>query len=227
VGGIDLSLNAPGLEIDDFVIRSAIGGYRTLQANDVEVLGTPRNHTIDSASAERFRGRWGFVPQPEALDAVDEAYDRDRHFKPFGAEEGYRPDARPVVVEEARTHNLLVQGPWDDAAAVGRLLKDLEKLPDHVSAWFRVPAGEGVQHRERIGEAARAAGLDPETLPELLVLDPQLAREREAGLYVAADAVYIDEAWPESELVARRAEDCGRSVIRGRDDLEAWLADLG
>jgi hypothetical protein len=58
----------------------------------------------------------------------------------------------------------------------------------------------------------------------VLVVDAHLAPDREAGLYLAADAVYVDEAWPDADRAARRASDCGLPALVGAEALRAWLA---
>ena len=105
---------------------------------------------------------------------------------------------------------------------MNRLIIDLKGLPDDVAVWLRAPAGAGRESIAQLRSAVGQLNLDEALLPEMLVLDPHLAREREAGLYVAADAVYVDEAWPDSEVTARRGADCGRMVLRGAEALSAW-----
>ena len=216
-GGFDTTLR--GGELDDFLLRVRISGFEALGVDDVVVTGDPPSLTRATA---RFESRWGFAaPATGALPAVDEAYERARHFVSFGAEEGYRPDTRPLRIEEAAERNVLVVPPWDDDAAVHALVQTLAELETDAAFWLRTAAGEGATLANTLrGVAADAA------LPTLLLVDATLAPEREAALYVTADAVYVDDAWPEADVHARRATDCGRPALRGPAELRAWLDEV-
>ena len=218
-GGFDITLR--GHPLDDYLVRARVAGFEALVAEDVVVEGEPPDV---AGATDRFEARWGFVPEPgAALPRVDDIYERERHFVHFGSEEGFRPDARPLVVLEAAPRNVLVVAPWDDEAAVAGLLRDLDGLQAEVAFWLRVEVNGGDATAARLEAIARREGLDPAKLPSLLLLDAHLAPEREAALYVTADAVYVDDVWPDADLQARRATDCGRPILRGVDELRAWI----
>ena len=182
-----------------------------------------RRPANESPFARRFVRRWGTLPHGEALPTTSEAFDQDRHFAPFGSESGFRPDARPVVVEEAVERNLLVFPPWSDRAALGAFLGHFGDPGAETAAWLRAPVGEGAAHARMLATAL-ADGENTGPDPTLLVVDAPLAPERESGLYLAADAVYVDESWPKMDVVIRRTIDCGRPLLRGPDELSRWLA---
>jgi hypothetical protein len=171
------------------------------------------------------------APAPSAAEAARLArkpatatYDRELCFVPFGSEAGFRPDTPPVQVREAAARNVLLAPPWGDEAALATLLADLATLPADCAFWLRAAPGEGPASTARLAKLAATAGLDPARLPPVWVIDAQLAPDREAGLYVAADAVLVEEAWPDADRVARRAADCGIPVLDGAAAARAWLA---
>ena len=214
-GGFDTTLR--GCELDDFQLRAAAAGYEVLGVDDVPLSGGAP--APQAGTSERFEARWGFAPPAAGpLPAVDEPYERARHYVHFGAEEGFRADTRPLRVDEAAARNILVVPPWEDEAALTTLVGDLGGLETDVAFWLRSGVGEGAATVRRLERIAGGA-----LLPSLLVVDARLAPEREAALYVTADAVYVDDVWPEADAHARRASDCGRPVLRGLAELRAWL----
>ncbi len=214
-GGFDTTLR--GCELEDFQLRVAAAGYEVLGVDDVPLTG---GVTRPAGASDRFEARWGFVPPASGpLPAVDEPYERARHFVHFGAEEGFRVDTRPLFVEEGAERNVLVVPPWDDDAAIASLIGDLGGIEADVAFWMRTAVGQGAATVGRLEKLAGGAAL-----PSLLVVDTRLAPEREAALYVTADAVFVDDAWPDADLHARRASDCGRPVLRGVAELRAWLS---
>jgi len=215
-GGFDTTLR--GCELDDFHLRVRAAGYEVRGVDDVAVEGAP---PPADGTSERFEVRWGFAPVPGPLPDVSEPYERARHFVNFGAEEGYRPDTRPLRIEEAAQRNVLIVPPWEDDSALAALLATLSSAADRgVAFWLRSGVGDGDAAVERL-----AALAGDEEQVSVLVVDARLAPEREAALYVTADAVYVDDAWPEADVHARRATDCGRPVLRGADELSVWLQD--
>ena len=222
IGGVDVALGADGYEWDDFAVRLALAGFAPIVAHDVPVGGAVRRPDPDGPSARRFARRWGALPNGESLPLPSEAFDKEVHFSPFGAESGFRPDARPVLVMDAARRNLLVFPPWADTTALGALLALLGHSDDRTATWLRAPAGEGEAHARSLGTALAKLG-DAGGDPTLMVVDAPLAPDREAGLYLAADAVYVDESWPGIERVIRRTIDCGRPLLRGPEALDRWL----
>jgi glycosyltransferase involved in cell wall biosynthesis len=222
VGGLDTTLDAGGLEWDDLLVRLRLAGFEAVRALDVPVRSAARPVEPTGDGVLRFARKWGFEPDGEGPRRMDGPFDRDRHHVPFGAEHGFRPDVAQLEVVEAAARNILVIPPWEDAAALQALSAGWRALgpTPGVSWWLRCAPSEGP------AQLARLAALlgDPEAVPDLLVVDAPLAPEREAGLYVSVDAVFVDEGWPEAELTARRTADCGRVLIRGFEALDQWLA---
>jgi len=223
IGGMDVTLGAAGLEWRDYALRLKIAGFEAHRVSDVVMGASAQDKIPDSQSIARFEGHWGAL-EP---DVSHRPYNREEHFHAFGAEEGFRVDSRPVVVEEAGPRNILVMPPWDTQPLLDRLLSTLKEMPQSVSTWLRCPQGKGETYRSRLLESAERCGLTDEELPSILLVDAFLAPEREAGLYRAADAVFVEDEWQESALVIRRASDCGCRVLRGRDLLESWLQSDG
>jgi hypothetical protein len=204
------------------MLRLGLAGYTPQAARDVYVEGVVHRPALDDQYARRFARRWGGCPRENTLPVPAVAFDKSVHFAPFGSESGFRPDARPVMVEEAAARNLLVFPPWQDTDALSSLLVQLGKADVDTATWLRAPSGEGTAHARVLGTALTSAGT-PHLDPTLLVVDAPLAPEREAGLYLAADAIYVDEAWPGTEVIIRRTIDCGRTLLRGPEALERWL----
>ncbi len=198
IGGLDPFLG--GAADEDFRRRAALAGYRVLLA-DVVAPGP-------AAPAPSPEERARLARRPGG------PFDREAHFVPFGSEAGFRPDTPPVRVVEAADRNVLVVPPWDDDAALRALLTS---LAPGCAYWLRAAPGEAPTCVARLGRLG---------VPEatVLVVDAHLAPDREAGLYLAADAVYLEETWPDADRVARRASDCGLPALVGADALRAWLA---
>ena len=222
VGGIDRVLGAGVYDFHDWHLRVTLAGYTVVEAPDVAVRREGPPLVVEAGDPSRFAARWGFDPRPDGEYgsdwACDHVFDRARHFVNIGAEEGFRPDIPPIEIVEARSRKLLLVPPTDDEALRGLVgaLSDLDAAD--ASVLLRAEPGSGEWLRQRLCRLG-----DSERLPDLLLLDTRLAPDREAGVYVAANAVYVDDAWPESDSVARRAADCGVPVLRGRPALERWF----
>lgn len=220
VGGMDTALDADRLALDDYLVRAHLAGYRALRADDVVIVGARRETPTEGPGAARFRRAWGALPTADAVPEAEGPYEADRHRLPVGAEHGFRPDQRPVTVEEAAARNVLVYPPWDDAGALAALAALLREAgaDENVGFWLRCAPGQG--------EAARAAfvaAAGEGALPDVRVVDAPLAPDREAGLYIAAQAVLVDEGWPEAPQTLRRAADTGRPALRDAAALRDWL----
>ncbi len=217
-GGFDATLR--GYPLADLLLRARVAGFEALVVDDVGIDGEP---PPEEGSAERFVARWGFTPPADLanLPVLDVAYDRGAHYVPFGSEEGFRPDARPLEVIEAGARNVLVAGlPWAEPDALAEWLGAIAER--RVTFWLRAAPGEGPRAGAALEAAARIIGVEPADLPQLLVVDARLAPDREAALYVTADAVYVEDAWPDADLHARRGSDCGRPVLRGPEELRGF-----
>jgi glycosyltransferase involved in cell wall biosynthesis len=223
IGGMDVTLAGDGLEWQDYVKRLRIAGFQPHRVSDVvcqfsEGFASP----VTAASQARFDARWG-----SNVDEALQTYDRSLHFCSPGAEEGFRPDSRPVVIEEAADRNILVMPPWDQPDELPRLLESLSVLPLSMSVWLRCEAGRGAAYREILLSALKNTDCAQAQMPKLLIVDARLAPEREAGLYRAASAVYVEDHWAESPITIRRASDCSCLLLRGRGALEAWRISDG
>ena len=218
---MDVALDPRGCEWPDFTFRMRSAGFGVLQIEDVAAHLGARTVSTDAPGLARFVKRWGVSPD-ELRDAPPAEYDRDLHYRTPGAEEGYRPDTRPVAVVERKERNLLLVPPVDDDSTMQELLRSLTVLPKTLAVWFRVPPGGGAAAAKSVSDHLRALQLSEGDLPDLLIIDAHLAPEREGGLYVAADAVLVQESWPNADESIRRAADCGRLVLRDASELTRW-----
>lgn len=227
VGGFDTTIGDAGLALADWFLRVRLAGYAVVVAEDVPVAGPSVARGVpDVDAAARFARRWGVSSGPADADSVTRAlagrsYDREVHFFAFGAEAGFRPDIRPLTVEEAGATNILVRPPWGDEAALTALLRACAEAGGP-TWWLRAAPGEGERTLQRLQALARRAGLKPDALPDLLVVDAPLAPDREGALYVTADAIYVDDSWPDADMEVRRAADCGRPVLRSAAAVRAF-----
>ena len=63
-------------------------------------------------------------------------------------------------------------------------------------------------------------------MPDIRILDPHLAPDRRGGLFVAADAIYVEDGWPDARALMRDATNCGRAVLRSAEALERWVESI-
>ena len=241
IGGFDVGFGTGNFEDDDFCIRAKVAGYNLLIAHDVFIhhygsktfIGNRVDYqqTFDQ-NMSRFLGKWGFEREGNGYRAtgLDEiVYDRARHFAPYGREEGFRPEAAPVQVEEAGDQNVLVLPPWSDDEALVGLLRSLHDTAEVARArrctyWLRTSPEEGPLRLKQLSDLSARVGLSPDQLPDVLLVDAPLSPEREAGLFTACDAVWIDRDWPEADVAARRAMDCESTIVDGTTHLNEWLS---
>jgi hypothetical protein len=225
VGGLDVTLDAGVYDVHDFLLRVRIAGFKLQACPDVGVERTGEDVPgPGGGDPARFEQRWGLTGRPDgAYDAAlwdGVAYDRGQHHVAFGAEEGFRPDARPIRPEATDGRILLVVPP-NEPAALRALVAALRDQPgDGCAVVARADHGRGDSMRDRLAHAAGDA-----SLPDVVVVDPMLAPDREAGLYTGADAIYLDESWPGADRTAQRAVDCGRRLVRGPDALAEWFRE--
>jgi GT2 family glycosyltransferase/SAM-dependent methyltransferase len=234
IGGFDTRFGTGNFEDDDLCFRARVAGYKVVIARDVFIhhYGSKsfEGNKVDyTATMERnmelFLRKWSFEKvdngyKPTGLDAI--VYDRAKHFAPYGAEEGFRSDAAPVELVDAREHNVLVVPPWGEDDALVSLLRTLAPITGDVCFLVRCPPYEGKSHLALLERIARQHGLDMKA--DLRLVDAPLAPDREAGLYLAASAVYVDENWADADIALRRAVDCGVKLLRGPADLAAYTA---
>ena len=236
IGGFDTGFATGNFEDDDYCFRARVAGYRIVIARDVFLhhygSKTFEGNKVDYSATmarnqERFLKKWGFEKTPDGyrptgLDQIQ--YDRARHFAPFGSEEGFRADGRAAQVVEAGSRNVLVVAPWGEGPAFDTLLRTLARAgrPEGLKVWMRCPAYEGAAFLDQLQKTASRLGLGVDKLPDLLVVDAPLPTEREAGIYLAAQAIFVEEDWPDADLIVRRAVDCGITLLRGADELLGW-----
>lgn len=220
VGGADLALD-PTLALDDWLLRLRRAGFGW-RATDVAFEGLPQRYATpaDPGAAPRFRARWGALPVGDRLPDLPPPTGAPL-YQPYGAEEGDRFDVPPVAVHDGEGGSrVLIRPPWRDADARRALLDALAPLPSSIRVWVRVAPGEGPAARD-----AFAAG--PALDAPLWIIDAPLAPDREGGLIVAADAVYVDDRWPGAADRVRRAFDCGRPPLRTPAALRRWAEARG
>ncbi len=233
IGGFDTRYGTGNFEDDDLCFRARVAGYKVVIARDVFIHhygsksfeGNKVDYTATmERNMERFLKKWGFERtdagyKPTGLESM--VYDRAKHFAPYGAEEGFRSDAPPVELVDARERNVLVVPPWGEDDALVALLRVLAPLRGDLAFRVRCPPYEGKSYLASLEKLAKGAGLT--VAADLRVVDAPLAPDREAGLYLAASAVYVDEGWPDADLVLRRAVDCGLTALRSPAELVAFL----
>ena len=234
IGGFDTRYGTGNFEDDDLCFRARVAGYKIVIARDVFIhhygSKTFEGNKVDYTATlernmERFLKKWGFERaengyKPTGLESI--SYDRAKHFAPFGAEEGFRSDGRPLLVEEARKRNVLVVPPWGEDDALTAVLRVLAPLTGEVSFWVRCPPYEGKSYLSTLEKLAKKANIAVKA--DLRVVDAPLAPDREAGLYLASSAVYVLEDWPDADLVLRRAADCGLHTLRSPEELAAYVS---
>jgi len=214
LGGFDPRLQGQ-VALDDYLLRARLAGFEALGA-DVEAPTPARLPPLDPDSLRAFKEKWGFAPGANLQ--AEGPFEADQHHQVIGAEPGFRADSPKVQIEEAATHNLLISPPL---SALPQLLERLSaQPPGDWACWIRVPIGAGPRLREEL----KALPLSLEA-HQILLVDAPLALEREAGLYTAADAIYLDPSWPEAERERRRAADCDRPLLM-LDELGAWITAL-
>jgi glycosyltransferase involved in cell wall biosynthesis len=223
VGGMDVVLGADGYEWDDFSLRLRIGGFGLGQARDVLVAAQETHKYENERATRRFVARWGSPPDA-VLNGVLPSFDAGEHHCRAGAEEGFRPDARPVTVSEAKERNVLINPPWDNPTALSALVTQLAENERGSGIWLRAPVGGGTSAVQALSDTVRSIDCSVDDLPDVLVIDAHLAPEREGGLYTAADAIFTSDDWPSAAQTIRRGVDCGRQILRGYDELSAWLS---
>ncbi|MEE2757247.1 MAG: glycosyltransferase family 2 protein [Myxococcota bacterium] len=216
IGGLDVTLGAPGFEWLDYHRRLSLAGFDVQIAEDVNVISEFVESAGDEIHQGRFERRWQGV--------YSETYNRPLHFQKFGSEEGFRPDSRPVLVEEAGKNNLLVMPPWADPDALVEFLSFCSQSERPLTLWMRCPPGTAHQRVNSLTEIISTTAIRQSEQVSILLVDSNLAPERESGLYRAADAVFVNDTWPGISDVIRRSYDCRRRLLRGYLELEEWLA---
>ena len=195
IGGLDVTLGAPGMEWVDYSRRLALAGGSVQFVDSVNTQTSMPEIEFSSTAKEQLELRW--------TQAYGSDYQLDLHHHPFGSEEGFRPDSRPVVLEESGDTNVLVMPPWGDDNALADLLRTCAQFPQSASVWWRCEPGSAPARIAEIKSLlVRFNIAEPNSL---LLVDAPLAPERESGLYTAADAVYVKDDWSDMRRVVRRS----------------------
>ena len=218
IGGMDVTLGADGLHWLDYGLRVRLAGFSIREADGMSRVGPVPSGEASENSEARFVDRWGSL-EPD-LSVL--SFDAVLHVQPLGAETGFRPDGRPVEIVESGLRNVLIIPPWDNSDAMVSLMLDLAGIPRENAFWFRTPHGQGQRYVDALHSYWESAGLSVSEQPNMMIVDAYLAPEREAGLYLAANVIFVDENWSNARRSIRRASDCGRPVLRGRSELHAW-----
>ncbi|MGC6416115.1 MAG: glycosyltransferase [Bradymonadia bacterium] len=213
IGGLDVTLDAPGMEWLDYARRLTLAGGSIQVADGVSTRSSQPQIEFNLTSKEHFEWRWS--------KHYASAFQADLHKHPFGSEEGFRPDSRPVVLEESSDTNVLVMPPWGDDDALVDLLRTCAKFPRSASVWWRCEPGSASARVVEIKSLLTRFDIDEPK--SLLLIDAPLAPERESGLYTAADAIYVKDGWSDVRRVIRRGFDCRRPVFRDEVSLINWL----
>ena len=219
IGGMDVTLGAPGYDWFDYAFRMRLAGFVHQAVSMVQVGGTGYISERNRVGEERFIRRWGGLNP----DLSTRQFQKEHHFCPVGAETGFRPDGRPIEVLESAGQNVLIVPPWDDRTAMLNLMARLQKGSQDLAFWFRAPVGEGSRYAAELRQHWNDTERAPSEQPTFLIIDAHLAPEREAGVYLAVHAVFVDETWGNARQSMRRASDCGRRILRGHDELAAWV----
>ena len=216
IGGLDVTLNAPGMEWLDYARRLALAGGSIQVADGVSTRSSQPQIEFNLTSKEHFERRWS--------KHYASAFQADLHHHPFGSEEGFRPDSRPVVLEDSSDTNVLVMPPWGDDDALVDLLRTCARFPQSASVWWRCEPGSASVRVVEIKSLLTRFDIDEPK--SLLLIDAPLAPERESGLYTAADAIYVKDEWSDVRRVIRRGFDCRRPVFRDEVSLINWLGSV-
>ncbi len=142
--------------------------------------------------------------QPQRLTRVQE------RFVPCAAEPGYQPDTGAVTIADLSGPALLTYPDWSDIDSLKTWLSQVS-VGTEWRILLRCAPGEGEGHLLILNEMLALMPQHQETSFQLV--DAMLAPEREGGLLVAVDAVYIDRSSPDAGLWIRRCLDTGCRLV--------------
>ena len=205
VGGFEL--DATLLEsVNDFLARVVEAGLSI----DVITDWTPEFRVIDG----------GALLQGLAQTHAKRLRSLTHIFVPCAAESGYQPETGPVTVVNGTSPALLAYPDWDAPSSLTAWLSQMT-VGDGWTVFLRCPVGEGSTYVDRLTEIL--APLPQHHRTRFQLVDAMLAAEREAGLLVGVDAVYVDRSWKDAGLWIRRTLDSGCRLITDIDSLNEVL----
>ncbi len=198
VGGLSLSTDL-STALADFAKRVQMAGLVVEQTQAFGLGLGERDHSTPLSSATDI--------EPRRLGDASETL-----YYEYAPEPGFLPDAPPVTLLEARDRRVLVYPPWTDTGEMRRLIETLKPLSEW-TIYLRCAELEGVDYQAKLLshlDAGGAASLDD---LDVQLVDVILAPDREAGLFTAVDLIYADQTWSASADVAKRAIDCGTTLV--------------
>lgn len=125
----------------------------------------------------------------------------------------YHPGVAPLAIDGRQATNFLALPEWQGPGWLDLLKAYLEafRAGDPVALVLRVdPAGpvSVEQAQDKLLEAIAQLGHDPEQIPDLLLVDSPLTKEREGGLFTACQALLSTGG-----IADRKAAACGLPVL--------------
>jgi glycosyltransferase involved in cell wall biosynthesis len=123
----------------------------------------------------------------------------------------FSPEVQPMEIEGLRRHNILVRPDWSDTAWISVLDKYLRAYSPEDDVALVIRDDSGAQDAtERLLSAIENLGYDPEKIPDVVVIDQNLAGNRTGGLYTACQA-FVSLGNSRHD---READACGLAIIR-------------
>ncbi|MNK91363.1 N-acetylglucosaminyl-diphospho-decaprenol L-rhamnosyltransferase [compost metagenome] len=241
IGGFDPRFGIGNFEDDDLCLRVLTAGFRTWVAQDVYVhhfgsrtfaaLGPHAFEDTMDQGWDLFKQKWGLAShldrrQPYLVELP--AFDPARHVVPtletLPAEcaEPFRPGISPLSLPDRRQvaffhHPDWAATSWEEVVlSYARAFAPAEDVS--LVLWLDPSQGVGLEEAStRVLDALTRGGLDPESIPDLLLVPDILDLEGLARLYAAVDGV-VPGGDPRQ---AFRADQAGRPVLSALD-APAW-----
>ena len=233
IGGFDPCFGIGNFEDDDLCLRIRTVGFRTWVAQDVYVhhfgsrtfasLGTAVIVDTLDQGWEAFKQKWELPSHLERNQGyrVDlPAFDPNRHFVPLDRDldgdqaDPFRLGTAPLHLQDRRGvaffhHPDWASNTWQEVVtAYARAFAPGEDVS--LVFWLDPTQGLGLDDASlRLVEALVQAGLDPESVPDLLLVPDVLDLAGLAGLYAAVDCVVVAG----DARQAARAEQVGRRIL--------------
>jgi hypothetical protein len=207
----------------------SVGGFM-LDATLQDAVNDFLSRVIEAGFAIESISNWSAEFRPTdgntilaslAQSVVRKHETRSDLFVPCAAEAGYQPEVSPVQLAEDVISSVLIYPDWTDLETLRAWLARL-CVGDDWTVFVRCPMGEGPRHVALLTELLDEVTQRHEHT-RFQIADAMLAPEREAGLMVAVDAVYIDRAWKDAAVWVRRSLECGCRLITDADALNVFL----
>ena len=210
-------------------VLQSVGGFMldaTLQdsVNDFLFRVTEAGFVVEGISdwSVAFRPTDGTTLLASLVQSVARTHQkRTDLFVACAAEAGYQPEVAPVQIAEEIAATVLAYPDWTDLESMGAWLASLT-VGDKWTVLLRCPMGEGPKHVAVLTELLDDTNQRHEQI-RFQIVDAMLAPEREAGLMVAADAVYIDRSWKDASVWIRRSLECGCRLMTDVAALNTFL----